>query len=470
MTKISLINPSIGQSSKSHPKIQELNIEQGKFMQKTYEKFYEKLDHKILRIDKVQKEHYFLSNGLLSIASILEKNGFNVEYLQQDYLEKENRWNTALQNTKTSEIVGITSQTGNSPNSLKIGRTIKKLNPEVFIVYGGPDPTFRYDLYLNFADSVVLGEGEETMLEIAQSNNGTARKMVRGTIVKDGYRLRNNGLRVPANISELPPPAFHLVEEKLRKSSGLYLLTSRGCAFRCAYCSECSFFGEKARFRNTEAILKDINALRENFEYENTFLHFADSTFTLRSKKEMTELTQALRKNFDDMIFNCNIRSATVDREMFDMLSSAGFFGFIMGLESGSDFVLEKMNKGETYSDYLRFLKRIKGKIAIVETHWIFGFPGENHQTAEDSISKMIFLLKEGLITAAWPKIFVPYPGSEVYRFPKRYGLQIVEGDLSKHSRFAPPLYTTSNLSSDDLFLFWLKAVDSIIELCRQRN
>ncbi|MCK4732850.1 MAG: B12-binding domain-containing radical SAM protein [Methanophagales archaeon] len=470
MPHITLIKPSIHEDvNLGKAKLDQLNIIQSQFKQEKFNDFFKnKPSRDIIRVDKIPGEkQFFLSYGLLSIAALLEREGFDVTYLQQDFLESEGRWDRMLEKNTRSEIVGITSIMGSAYNAIEIGRKVKEVNPDAFLVYGGIDASFRYNMYLNLiADLVVLGEGEETMLEIAMTKNSESRKRIPGTIAKRNGEIQINEMRQPLNISELPPPAFHLVEKKLRKSCGLYLLTSRGCGFRCAYCSEHSFLGEGLRFRSSEAVVEDLEALCSNFDTQS-FVHFADSTFTLRPKKDMGALMDKL-KCFDNLFFNCNVRGITVNNKICDLLAKSNFFGFIVGFESASDRILKRMKKGETFSDYVAFLKRIKCKIPIVESHWMFGFPGETKESAEESIRKITYLLESGLITEAWPKIFVPYPGTEVYRFPDKYGIKIIEKDFSKYSRISTPVYESVGLSASEIYKLWEKSVYSIISCIKK--
>jgi radical SAM superfamily enzyme YgiQ (UPF0313 family) len=132
-----------------------------------------------------------------------------------------------------------------------------------------------------------------------------------------------------------------------------------------------------------------------------------------------------------------------------------GFIGFFIGVESGSDFMLSQMGRNSVFSDFLKtidFLNENNAKIII--PYLMLGFPGETEETLKETQDKFIKLLEQGRISHLFPKIFIPYPGTEPYEKPEEYSIKISK-KWEDYSRFGfPPPFSSSCLSNENLFCF----------------
>ena len=150
--KITLINPSIANFA-IEPCVSEmvdhLNHVQSAYKQIKFQKHFPSIfNRQIARIDRgSSSKTYWPSYGLLSIAGNLERQGFEVHYLEQAFCEDKGIWKHALEDAAFSDIVGITSLTPSAHNAISTGRALKSLNRNVYIVYGGTDASYSCLLY-----------------------------------------------------------------------------------------------------------------------------------------------------------------------------------------------------------------------------------------------------------------------------------------------------------------------------------
>jgi anaerobic magnesium-protoporphyrin IX monomethyl ester cyclase len=466
--KITLINPSINIFiNEPHVRelVNQLNMIQSAYKQKKFEEYFpERSWQQIARIDRSSKSKtYWPSYGLLSIAGSLEREGFKVKYLEQAFCEDEGTWANDLEEAAFSDIVGITSLTPSAHNAISIGKKLRTINNDVYIVFGGIDATYRSGSYLGVGDLVVLGEGEQTFLNIA-STPGATKLQIPGIAWQLNNTIIRNEPAPPLNLDTLSPPSYHLLSEKLRRLSVYYIHSSRGCPYNCNFCAETAFWGHNVRFKSTTAILEEIKSLFNNFDVTSGIIHFADSTFTLRPETELNELVEELRRRFPDLIYNCNLRGEKKDIAICRLLAEGNFFGYTIGMESGSENMLKRMNKRIKHSGHTAFLQAAKEFLPIVESHWIFGFPGETFNTAEKTIDTVVTLLKKDLITEAWPKIYIPYPGTLPYDNPALFDMQILSHEYSKYLRVKSPPYKLNTVRCEDIFSLWTKCMTRIIK------
>ncbi len=130
-----------------------------------------------------------------------------------------------------------------------------------------------------------------------------------------------------------------------------------------------------------------------------------------------------------------------------------GFIEFLVGVESASDQILKKMNKGETYEEIASALRKLKKADApIVKTYWMLGFPGETKETLEQSQEALRELLEQDLTDYAIIKLFLPYPGTPPFQEPERFDIHIEKNHWWKYERFSfPPPYQLGSVSMDTL-------------------
>lgn len=425
----------------------------------------------------VDNPRWVARTGLLSIAAYLENHGYQIDYLPLNYL-----FNRDYKEASTSEakwlgsvlrghifsdgIVGITCTTPEFNGALKALKTCKAINPNILTVIGGYHVTFQdvNTLRNEFVDVVVRGEGENAMLEIAQIwDQGKDLSSIRGISYRDKKNnIKRNPDRAPADLKLVPLPAYHLLPKDAIKSIRISIMLSRGCPHNCSFCVESKFWNHRIRYRPLQNIVDELEYVKEKFTLN--FVHIADSSCDLHSNK-ITEFCDYLIKNNLDIYLSCNIRADSYKflGKLYNKMKKAGFIEFLLGIESGSNEQLKRLNKGITFNDALTTLKILKKqRIPFVRSYWMIGAPGENHVSATETVRKLDYLYSNCLIYDSVERIFIPYPGLTAFEDPTKHGIKIMTTDWDRYKRFSfPPVHHLTDINEYEMcnYTFLMKSI-----------
>ncbi|WP_456474597.1 B12-binding domain-containing radical SAM protein [Candidatus Pyrohabitans sp.] len=355
----------------------------------------------------------FVPIGPLYLVSSLEEGGYNVDF--RDY--QLNGFKDPLTPESilaflgdSSDVVGISCIFNMLPSVLMAVEELKKRHPEKKIILGGPGPTGVAEHILRHfpsVDVVVRGEGEKTIVELLDRLDRDM-KNVRGICYRDGNRVRVNPPQ--ERIKELDTlPAYHRI--KFKEYANVGVMTSRGCPYRCSFCEVSPLWGHTNYQRSIENVMEELSLLRDKYGVES--IRFCDDTFVL-SRKRVLEFCSEIRKEGLDIRWACMGRVNLMDRELMGEMRRAGCRGVQYGVESGSNRVLQKINKG--------FTKQMAGDVILksveyfehVISTFIWGFPFESMEDFYETIFFMSSLAEAG----SKIKFFLlsPSPLSQLYR------------------------------------------------------
>lgn len=476
MSKILLINPPCTRQKLTADEkyIDELKREAfATWMGVTAHKYGENSVYcNILPTDKIS-----ISLGILSLSSYLKKRGIDVSYIHCDYYlnEKQYNWYELIDlivlEANSVNVCGFYSTTNNIYQVLEIAQKVKQKHPYITNVIGGPHASFCDSQLLNqysFIDYIVRGEGEKTLYEIVKTTISPDKSDIE--ISGAAYCKNDIFYRMPnrpfLDSTEIPPMDFDI----LPKDYNFNLLTmySRGCPFSCNFCVESGFWGNKVRFRDPNIVAKELKIISE--KYGQNIIHIADSEIDTFPTK-FDSLLNALKFQNINCQFSVNIRPDAFKRMDIDRLlrmKHLGFSVFFIGVESASDRVLQAMNRRTTFSDFLKTLELINGckEDFVVIPYVMIGFPGETVSTMQKTLDAFISLLEEDRIEYMFPKIFVPYPGTDVFNNPEKYNVSISsDWDLYSRYSFVPP-FEDPNLShelrKEYLSQFYLRIIQTL--------
>ena len=368
--------------------------------------------------------------GLAYVAAALEKNGFQVEIIDNYLLEKTAEELKLEIKKKAPELVGITCSSVTHKQCLETAKTVKEVLPSCKVVVGGWHPSYMPDTMLQHEeiDYVVVGEGERAIVElinhITESRANQANIAISGIAYKHEGKIIKTAPKFISDLDEVPFPARHLLPMDLYDRSIEYLSVKpadimsviRGCPFNCAFCESKKLWGQSCRSFSPRRVVAEIDHLVTKFGSKG--IYFINDNFTIR-KKETSEICRLIRENKIDIEWVCDTRVDLISRELLREMKGAGCKTIWFGVESGSLPILKKLNIGVTLEQIARAFKLCKEEGLQTASSFLMGIPGE---TVNDL--KATFKLARKL-DPDWCRfnIFVAVPGSSLYDEVMQKGL-----------------------------------------------
>ncbi|MDH5323899.1 MAG: B12-binding domain-containing radical SAM protein [Gammaproteobacteria bacterium] len=372
------------------------------------------------------------SLGLLHLAAQVREDGYLPAIIEGD-IENLNAEQVAKRIIQSRpEYVGITLFTVAVWCAAEIAKRIKQELPDTIILVGGPHiSSMGMETMQRFPDFdiAVTNEGELVLSELLPIlDAGKTPHSVKGII----YRMGDQLMQTPAapttsNLDELPVPAWDLLPNFPKaylpaiydypKGPVATIAASRGCPFLCKFC-DTSTFGAKVRAYSPEMVFNMMQHLHNTYGIRH--IMFVDDLF-LASKIRTLALCDMILESGLEMTWSCTARVDTVKPEVLKRMKQAGCWEISFGLETGSNELLQKMEKAARVE---------KSEQAINWTHeagirckglFMLGYPGETQETIEMTKA---FCRRIPMTTMNLTK-FTPYPGSPIYR--ELYGTNIKE-------------------------------------------
>ncbi|MHA1679650.1 MAG: B12-binding domain-containing radical SAM protein [Promethearchaeota archaeon] len=424
--------------------------------------------------------------GLAMIAAVLRRAGHHVDVIDAT-AERVNIYHLLKRIKELNpKLIGITANIAFAHKAFITGKWLKKKLPKIPIMFGGPWPTIDHEMILdnNGADYVVIGEGEETVVELVNAlETGTELSSIAGIAYKNGDSLVKTPSRsLIEDLDALPFPAWDLFPSPRKyffdsKFKYFYpVMTSRGCPMGCIHCTK-TIHGYKIRTRTTKNIIDEIEHIHESFKANNILI--IDDNFNFDIERAMEICDAIARLKFKVGIhFSNGIRADKLTPELAWKLKRAGTYDVALGIESGNQKIVYSIGKHLDLNAVRRAVKILK-KLNIFTTGFIMlGLPGDNLNTFIDTKK---FLLEIDLDEAHIFRV-IPFPGTRLYDIFKEKGY--LAKDLVKNVNFymskSEPVYHIDGLPHDLIdfayediyksFYLRLKKILSYIKKVRLRS
>jgi len=357
------------------------------------------------------------SFGLLYIASYIKSCGYEVHIIDGEFLG-ERELGKRIHLSKPN-IIGITSTTFSFNSASALTNELRSQFPNSLILLGGshasalPEDSLKK---IPALDGIIVGEGEETMLEIIQkrdpyhiyglmwkknSDETPVSNPLRDTVTDlDKYNL--NWKLLEGFPGKYAPP----FQSKKRNSASL--VVSRGCFYDCSFCTATQLRGKKIRFHSPEYVIKIMSELDEDYGIKDFYFH--DDYFPVYQKwmKQFCILLITLHKQYT---WSCASRVESLSKEILILMKKSGCRQIGVGVESGSQKVLDKIFKKISVIVLKEGLKRISYAGISIKGYFILDTPGESLIDHLKTI-KLIFKYNFSHVQFNY---YVPLPGSADY-------------------------------------------------------
>jgi anaerobic magnesium-protoporphyrin IX monomethyl ester cyclase len=371
--------------------------------------------------------------GLGYLSASLQKNGFEVELVDCTFLKFNQAVEKAVQ--ANPKIVGFYCMFSMKKTALQLAQAIKnQIHDDCLFVVGGPLPSWMPEAFLDVFDVVAVGEGEQTIVQLAQA---VAQKKPLSDIKGLAYRSSDHLIMTPPrpfieNLDSLPFPTRNLFDNEAYKKyykdqfgyTTTSMITSRGCPFSCDFCSR-PIFGADMRARSVCNIVDEVEEI-VRLGYERVW--FADDCFTLNNK-HVIAVCEEMRRRSLDVGWECLSRVDTMDAQVAVAMKSSGCIRVFFGIESGNDSVLGLMNKRITTAQAKNAVKVAKAAGLKVGAFFILGYPGETDKTVLETI-RFASALPLDYLSFTMP---YPIPGTPLYERVKDYGVSIEDWEEPKN-------------------------------------
>lgn len=349
------------------------------------------------------------------------------------------------------DIVGISIATLHYYGAIQIANILKKIDSNILIVMGGPHATARPIDCLEWCDVVVHGEGELIFNDIVQEKKLSS---IEGISYKqDGQVVRNLPRKRIMNIDELPFPAYDLLDiKKYSKYPMGSIIGSRGCPFSCTYCFSPVMWEKKLTLRSPKNIVDEIEFLHDQYGYSGIIFH--DDTLNIPLKRGIQICDEIIKRELNKyMNFECQLRMNRqfVSPALFRKMKEANFTEVMFGVESGSQKVLDLMDKSLLVVEAKKAIKISKNEGIKTTGFFMVGNYGEGSL----DILKTTRLILETKLDKIGLSIAVPFPETKFYNILKKEGHIQKELDWSKATATIP-LVRTDKLSKREIHVFHL--------------
>lgn len=396
--------------------------------------------------------------GSILLATILKNNGYNAKVYIEDIATPD--WKLL----EDADLICVSSITSTAPRAFQIAEKFKKLGVPVAI--GGPHSTFLPEESLQYADYVVRGEGEETIVELLERlKSNEPLDTIKGLSFKrDDKFIHNPDRGLSKNLNDAPIPDFSLVYKW--DYTVVPVATSRGCPFACRFCSVIQMFGRQYRHKTIDRIIEEIKIAAS---YKPRHVFFIDDNFAA-NKKRTKELLRAMIASNIKVQWSAQVRTDIAkDMELVELMSKAGCFSVYIGFESINPKTLSLYNKGQGLEDIENAITIVKRHNINIHGMFVLGSDTDDIQTIRNT-QKYASKLD---IDSIQFMMLTPLPGTPVFEELKDQG-RLLHTDWSRydahHAVFEPKLMTAFELHVETLkamarFYSWPSIVRNLLEL-----
>jgi radical SAM superfamily enzyme YgiQ (UPF0313 family)/CMP-N-acetylneuraminic acid synthetase len=341
--------------------------------------------------------------GLGFLAAVLRKAGHEVlivdNYIQHNDLGQ-------LINRFMPDMVGIYVHTAAFKKAVELIKQVRQLT-DAPIAVGGPHASLMPESFPQEVNYVVVGEGEKIIVDLLEGK-------IKERIIL-GHKLTNNEL------NDLPWPDYKDFFDKpynwelsifgLAVNKIFSMNTSRGCPYLCKFCGVVRFSGRQYRFFSAKKIVDEIQHLKLAYNVDG--IYFREDNFTALRKRLKDFCELMIERKLNNLFWACESRVDGADRKTLALMYKAGCRGLYVGVESGSQRVLDNIKKGITVEQIKEFFKDCRDIGIRTYATFCFGTPGETEEDRQET-ERIIDIIKP---TYCDRFVYIGIPRSEFYDY-----------------------------------------------------
>jgi radical SAM superfamily enzyme YgiQ (UPF0313 family) len=388
--------------------------------------------------------------GLLYVAATTRNAGHEVSVTD---LRGEHKENMLKYISPNADIYGFTAATPDYHYASGLAKEIKSQNPQALTVIGGIHATSLPEKIGYEFDKVVIGEGENSFLQILEDEMG----------VQNPYKRFYKSNRI-INLDLIPFPARDLIPRDSAFSPNAFsvggeptatIITSRGCPGECSFCGSKEIWGRKIKFRGVENVVQEIEEIIDN--YGVNYFKFYDDTMVLGGKR-LERLCNSIKPM--GIHWKAATRADYSDLDKLRLMKESGCEEIAIGVESLDQETLDRNQKGITIKQVYRAIENMKDAGLEVRTYFIIGLPGEKPGYSR-RLEKFISDTNPDAVDLS---TYVIFPGSSIFHNPKKWGV------IPKSSNFEEYIMTVGLKEEDSQTLTFVHDILTEEEIIEERR
>jgi len=350
--------------------------------------------------------------GILYLSAYLDEHKVEHEVFDSTFFRFDEHFKH-IQN-KQYDVVAIYTNLMTKLNVLKLIKAIKNDDSlkHSRIVLGGPEVRNHAEAFLNYgADVLIVGEGEETLLEVVQHiQTGSCNwPEIAGTIIlQEGKVHQHQERALVKDINTLPFPNRHRVDltkyqdvwKKHHGYSMVSMSTMRGCPYTCKWCSR-AVYGGTYRRRSAKLVVDEIEIIKRDYNPDKIW--FVDDVFTI-NHKWLREFADELERRNVRVSYEIITRADRMNDEVIELLRRSGCFRVWIGAESGSQKIIDAMDRRVDVMKVREMIKKSRRAGIEAGTFIMLGYPGESRTDIKETIEHLVDAAPDlYTITVAYP-------------------------------------------------------------------
>ncbi|HUW84233.1 MAG TPA: radical SAM protein [Phycisphaerae bacterium] len=380
--------------------------------------------------------------GILYLSAALRRGGYhNIEFVDLNLLDDITPAAIEAELARhNADIVGVSFASPQFPYARQVAQFYKeRLGDEVLLVAGGVHATVEPVSVIERSsfDVAAVGEAEQTFVELVRDYDRLGRtETFFESLRRPGFCLADRASAQAVNfgkalvgkyLDDLAIPDRSLIDwsqytRTLLGKRCAVLMTSRGCPHRCAFCAT-EHHERRVRFHSPEYVIREIAQIKQTVGTNHVL--FLDDTLTT-NRRRMVRICELIKQEHPDLVWRGWTRTDAIDQELLYLMRESGCYALCYGVESGSDAVLKRMRKGTTVEMNRRAIEMTKRAGIKCRASFIIGNPGDTQDTIDETVDFLVATKPDDWLMSS----FVPVPGSETYRHPERFGIELFPEEI----------------------------------------